>query len=214
MKNMLAFALLAAINFLATPDGVAQQRSPVGEYQLEGFAEVVSKLIIHEGDSFEIFFKHQLTKKYGKGTWVQEGDRIILNTVKRPDSDFKLMSTGNAGRGIALRIVDPIDSLFLVFKARFVNEQTDTIIKSNLDGIILTPIPKADSIGLWHTYMSDRVCYFDVSAATGNFFNFSVEPAIHGIYCDQLSMLIYYDFLEGKHPLLDPEKNYVFRKVQ
>src|SRR5262249_4178325 len=94
--------------------------------------------------------------------------------------------------------------------AKVIKGDSDETEDSDKDGFIHFQSEKVDSIIIFHRMFSDRPCSFDVSKTEDNFFEFTIERWILNIYCEHLVLTIHDGDLEGKHPLLDPEKDYTY----
>ena len=60
----------------------AQQKSNtiVGEYYLTGFMETASGFKLNTDSTFDFFFSYGALDRSGKGTWKQEGNKVIFNS--------------------------------------------------------------------------------------------------------------------------------------
>lgn len=183
-----------------------------GEYYLEGVMEVGSGIKLNEDHTFQIFFSYGALDKAGNGTWKKEGNNIILDGGKRPASDFKMTSSRKKGNGITIQVTDPNTMILQYMACRLSGKNFSDTLEADAGGIIRSERNSADSIGLVHQLFSDRICYFDISKSSDNYFTFSIDPAIMNIYCNELSMEIHDGYLEGKHPMLDPARTYRFTK--
>jgi hypothetical protein len=186
-----------------------------GEYYLEGVMEVGSGIQLKSDHTFQMFFSYGSLDKAGNGTWVVKNDNVILNGGERPASDFKMAGSKKvSGNGITIQVSDPNHDILRYMACTVSGKGFADTSEANEDGMIHFDRSGVDSIGLVHEMFSDRICYFDISKSTDNYFEFTIEPCIMNIYCDNLTLAIHKDYLEGKHPLLDPAKDYTYRKSQ
>ena len=185
-----------------------------GEYYLEGVMEVGSGILLKDDYTFQMFFSYGALDKTGEGTWKKQGDSVILNSGPRPASDFKMISSKKKGNGITIQVSDPNTNILRYMACRLSGKDFSDTLEANQDGLIHSDRKSADSIGLVHQMFSDRICYFDISKSEDNYFEFTIERWILNIYCENLVFTIHDGYLEGKHPLLDPDKEYTFRKSQ
>ena len=218
MKKMLSMkkALLPAVLFIAVllnkTQGQMADNDLTGEYYLQGVMEVGSGTWLKEDHTFEMFFSYGALDKSGNGTWKREGDKIILNSGKRPASDFKLVSHKKKGSGITVQVSDPNTNILSYMTCRLLGRDFSDTLEANQEGTIHFDRKSADSIGLVHQLFSDRICYFDISKSEDNYFEFTIEQWILNIYPENWELTIHDGYLEGKHPLLDPSEDYTFSK--
>jgi hypothetical protein len=183
-----------------------------GEYYLEGVMEVGSGIKLNADHSFEMFFSYGALDKAGSGTWKLDGTHVILDSGERPASDFKMTTSRKKGSGITIQVNDPNKMILSYMACRLSGKDFSDTLEANSEGAMHSDRRAADSIGLVHQLFSDRICYFDISKSTDNYFEFTIDPTIMNIYCNNLSLEIEDGYLQGKHPLLDPSKVYRFRK--
>ncbi len=183
-----------------------------GEYYLEGVMEVGSGIKLNSDHTFEMFFSYGALDKQGSGTWKLNGNHIILDSGERPASDFKMTSSRKKGSGITIQVNDPNKMILSYMACRLSGKDFSDTLEANSEGTMHSDRHAADSMGLVHQLFSDRICYFDISKSSDNYFEFTIDPVIMNIYCNNLSLEIQDGYLQGKHQLLDPSKVYRFRK--
>lgn len=105
----------AALILTFTPNLAGAADSPAGHYTLRGLREVGSELVLYENGRFEYMLAYGSYDEYAKGTWKQDGQRVILNsegkdapvkfilkqTETRPEPGIFVLVNNKAGRGIA-----------------------------------------------------------------------------------------------------------------
>jgi hypothetical protein len=195
----------------------AQLSAPAlaGEYYLEGVMEVGSGILLKEDHTFQMFFTYGSLDKSGSGTWTVRDSTVILNSGARPANDFKLISSKKSGEnGTTIKISDPNTNILRYMACVISGKGFSDTSEADAGGMIHFARSGADSIGLVHEMFSDRICYFDISKSTDNYFEFSIEPWIMNIYCDNLLLSIHDGYLEGMHPLLEENRMYTYRKSE
>ncbi|MFI5135730.1 MAG: hypothetical protein ACHQD9_07745 [Chitinophagales bacterium] len=213
MKNIVVACLVFTFVSAIKCEAQMTEKNLPGEYYLEGVMEVGSGIKLNDDHTFEMFFSYGSLDKSGKGTWALKGNTVVLNGGTRPANDFKMVSSKKTNeKGIAIKVSDPNHDILRYMASTLAGKGFTDTSESDEDGLIHFDRSSADSIGLLHTIFSDRICYFDISKNGDNYFEFTIEPCIMNIYCDNLALAVYDDYLEGKHPLLDPGKNYTYRK--
>ena len=183
-----------------------------GEYYLEGVMEVGSGILLKDDYTFQMFFSYGALDKTGEGTWKKQGDFVILNSGTRPANDFKMISSKKKGSGITIQVSDANTNILRYMACRLSGKDFSDTLEANQDGLIHSDRKAVDSIGLVHQMFSDRICYFDISKSTDNYFEFGIEQWIMNIYCKDLMLTIHDGYLEGWHPLLEPGRMYTYRK--
>jgi hypothetical protein len=94
-------ALLTAALVLSFTPNLAGADSPAGHYTLRGLREVGSELVLYENGRFEYMLAYGSYDEYAKGTWKQDGQRVILNSEGK-DAPVKLPSSRlRPGRSLA-----------------------------------------------------------------------------------------------------------------
>lgn len=175
-----------------------------GEYDLEGVMETGSGIIFNADHTYQIYFSYGSLDKEGSGTWTQTGNQIVLNSGPRPANDFRLITHKHvAGDSVTIKIIDSNRHILPFVDCLVKNDTGKTGAKTNDDGIATIYAKHVDSIGLFHELFSDRASFFKIDDSTENYFEFTIEPWIVKIFCDQLVLTIQGDYLVGRHPLLD-----------
>jgi hypothetical protein len=214
MKKVFLPVVVFISIFITKTNAQMADKDLTGEYYLQGVMEVGSGLWLKEDHTFEMFFSYGALDKSGNGTWKEEGNKIILNSGERPANDFKMVSSKKKGSGITIQVSDANTNILRYMASRISGKGFSDTIEANQEGMIHSDRKSADSIGLVHQMFSDRVCYFDVSKSEDNYFEFTIEKWILNIYCENLVLTIHDGYLEGKHPMLDPSKEYTFSKSE
>jgi hypothetical protein len=214
MKLQIPFLFLMIIS-LAKTSAQQSDKSLPGEYYLEGVMEVGSGIQLKEDHTFQIFFSYGSLDKSGGGTWLVKDSTIVLASDSRPANDFKLLQSKKTGtKGITIHVTDPNKDILRYMACVLSGVGYSDTSEADEDGFIHFNRSSADSIGLVHQMFSDRLGYFNISKSENNYFEFGIEPWIMNIYCDHIALSVHDGYLEGKHPLLDPDKTYIFRKSE
>lgn len=186
---------------------------PTGEFYLRGVTEVASGFRFNADSTFEFFYIYGAIDRFGKGTFEQMGDSLILHSAPKPERDFILQSAKTTGDpNVTIHIED---SNPMVLSNVLCQLQTpDTLLRgeSNQNGDIVFPKVPVIGIALLHEFWPDRPSAFPVEQPEHNYFEFTIDPRI--VEIDFNGLILHYsgDTLAGRHPLLHPEKTYRFTK--
>jgi hypothetical protein len=215
MKHQSIFLFVTVLISILKTEAQISDKAMTGEYYLEGVMEVSSGILLKEDHTFQIFFSYGSLDKSGTGTWTVKDSTVILNSGDRPANDFKLISGKKTkAKGITIKISDTNTNILRYMACVISGKGVADTSEADENGMIHFNRSRADSIGLVHEMFSDRICYFDISKSDDNYFEFGIEPWIMDIYCNNLMLTIHNGYLEGNHPLLDPEKIYTYTKTQ
>ena len=195
---------------------IAQMRDKevTGEYYLEGVMETASGIRLNADHTFEMVFTYGALDKAGGGTWKLENNMLMLDSGERPPSDFRMVSSRRKGSGITIQVTDANKMILSYMACRLSGTDFSDTLQADQNGMMRSDRLTADSIGLVHQLFSDRICYFDISKSHDNYFEFTIEEWILGLYCHNLKLTVHDGYLEGKHPMLDPSKTYIYRKAK
>jgi hypothetical protein len=176
--------------------------------------ETDSGIRLNADHTFEMVFTYGALDKAGGGTWKLENNMLMLDSGERPPSDFRMVSSRRKGSGITIQVTDPNKMILSYMACRLSGADFSDTLQADQNGMMRSDRLTADSIGLVHQLFSDRICYFDISKSHDNYFEFTIEEWILGLYCHNLKLTVHDGYLEGKHPMLDPSKTYIYRKAK
>lgn len=214
LKRRCVLGLMLVTVFVTRSIAQMTDKEVAGEYYLEGVMETGSGIRLNDDYTFEMYFTYGALDKSGGGTWKLANNMLTLDSGERPPSDFRMVSTRKKGSGITIQVNDPNKMILSYVACRLSGKDFSDTLEADQNGMIRSERQKADSIGLVHQLFSDRICYFDISKNHDNYFEFTIEEWILGLYCEKLMLAVHDGYLEGKHPLLEPSKNYIYRKAK
>lgn len=185
-----------------------------GRYFLNGVMEVGSGFRFNADSTFDFFFSYGAMDRFGKGTFEQRGDSLILHSAPKPERDFILTSekTTDDDR-VTIRVTDqnPMVLPFILCNL----ETPDSVLERQSDQegyIVFASKWPVKSISLLHRLWPDRASTFQISDPAHNSFEFTIDPQIVEVEFNGMVLHITGDALEGPHPLLEPGKIYQFLK--
>lgn len=174
-----------------------------GEYYLRGVPEVASGFRF-EADSFQFFMIYGASDRFGKGSWKEEGDGIVLSSLPKPAPDFVLRETKTTGDGkLRILITDPNQMVLRSIYCRI--ETADTMLQGETDetGLILFDHPGAvKTIALLHAMWPNEPVPMAVSDPKADYFQFTLSPTIVEVEFKNLVLHRDGEALVGGHPLL------------
>ena len=175
-----------------------------GDYYLEGVREVGSGFRFNPDHTFEFFFSYGAIDRMATGTWEQKGNRLILNTPRKPATDFLLASSKQVSKKqVSIRVKDANPNILGYIYCRI--ETTDgTILEaySNNEGIITFDLVPLKSISLMHELWADRLSEFKVEQPSQNEYEFTIGRWITDVAFVDLALQINETGFTGAHPLL------------
>ncbi|MBV6440400.1 MAG: hypothetical protein DYG98_12800 [Haliscomenobacteraceae bacterium CHB4] len=202
--------------FLLTALSLSAQTTPdmTGEYYLTGEMEVASGFRFNADSTFDFFFIYGAVDRFGKGTWTQEGDTIILESPRKPEKDFILKeSKKTSDNQVVVQISDPNEAILRFVRCRI--KTADGILEagSNENGrIAFTGNGVVEAISLVHELWPDRFSVFEPGNHGDNYFAFTIDPHIADVEFRRLILHIEdAKTLTGGHPLWEGK---VFRYLK
>ena len=192
---------------------VEAQNTVAGEYYLRGVTEVGSGFLLKPDSTFQFFFSYGALDREGSGTWQLKDKGIILNSRKRPDHDFALISSKKMDDNfVTIRITDNNSLLLRYVYAKM--EFADTVMEgmTNEKGELQFPRKEIKKLSLIFQFCPEKISVFDLDKEH-NYFEFRFEPWIAEYFFSDFHLRIDGKDLKGKHPLLD-EKEYMFVKTK
>jgi len=179
-----------------------------GEYYLQDVREVGSGFRFNADKTFNFFFSYGAIDRESTGTWEQMGDSIILNSPKKPATDFEMTTAKQAGKKeVTIRVKDSNTMILGYIYCRI--ETTDGRIleaNSNQQGIITFEKVPVKSISLLHELWPDRLSQFDIIDPAHNSFEFTIRPSIVNVEFKDLTLYIQDGGLFGAHPLMQGDE--------
>lgn len=191
----------------------AQIRYPLpnGDYILEDKTVPHASFRFHEDHSFDFFYGDFHTSRQGKGTWVQNGQQILLSSRIKPPQDFELsrMDKGHPGKTI-VRVTDRNDQLPKY--VRCIIHTSDSIIERQCDerGYVTLPRTTVSEISLRSDLWPDRWCTYKIDDPEAGYFQFETQKTVRDIDLNGIILLFGApDKIFCRHPLF-PDKPCVF----
>ncbi len=184
-----------------------------GEFYLQNVTEVASGFRFNADSTFEFFYMYGAIDRFGKGTFEQKGDSIILHSAHKPDHDFILQSAkATPEPTITIRISDPNPQVLRHVLCQL--ETPDTVLQGESDaqGAIIFQKAPIKAFALLHQFWPDRPSVYPVDQPDLNYFELTIDPHIVEVDFNGIILLYAEETLNGPHPLLDPSKIYRFRK--
>lgn len=184
-----------------------------GEFYLQGVMEVGSGFRFNADSTFDFFFIYGAVDRFGKGTFQQQGDSLILHSPPKPERDFVLQSEkATADDKIVIRISDPNPMILPYIVCRV--KTPDGILEGQCDqqGYIVLDKAPVQAISLVHAFFAERFSVFNIAQPEHNLFEFTIDPRIVEVEFNGIVLHYQDGVLSGRHPLLDPMKEYRFVK--
>ena len=177
----------------------------LGEYYLTGVMETASGFRLNADSTFDFFFSYGALDRSGKGTWKQEGNKVIFNS-KPGTKGFALINSKVADdENITIKITEenPIFRSHVYAKIKQGQIETDGVTDNN--GVVVFPKQSIDSIILVLEFCPDKFFTFINKYKEQNHFEFNFEKDIMDVFFEGLTLSINKENdLEGQHPLLRP----------
>lgn len=187
-----------------------------GEYYLQGVPEMASGFRINPDGSFEFFFIYGAVDRFGQGTWVLQGDNLVLDSPPKPAPDFILQraKTVDTPR-IVIHITDPNTAILRYVLCRLETVAGDTLQgESDAEGrIVFEQKAPVRSIALLHELWHNPPCVTPVGDPAQNFFEFTIAPTIMEVTFERLVLRPDGDGLRGGHPLMRGD-DFFYRRAQ
>jgi hypothetical protein len=191
---------LLSIILLSTLSGKAPAQDLPGIYYLEGVMETASGFKLNPDHTFEFFFSQGALDRTGKGTWKQESDTIILNSIGNPPEGFELVkSEHHKQKGITVTVKET-NTMLLSFV--HVNTGGD-FEKLDGEGNHHSNYNSVDSIRFIFELSPERLYSFQPQHADDNYFEFVFKPDIFDCYINNMKLKIVEGGLRGGNPMLE-----------
>jgi len=173
-----------------------------GSYFLQEVMETASGIRLNADSSFEFFYSYGALDRFGLGKWSYRNHKIILDSRKRPDLDFKLLQAKSTTEdSIIIAIKDNNDILLRYVDCRIKTNSGIKEMRTNEQGFAKFPKEPVDSVALLFRLCPDRYSAFSVPAGI-NYFEFGFETWIVEVFFDHFELSYDHDHLTGGHPLL------------
>ncbi|MFI5153375.1 MAG: hypothetical protein ACHQET_08590 [Chitinophagales bacterium] len=200
MKRSLA-TFICTINFLAMKSQTFHENLS-GSYFLQGVVETASGFRLNPDSSFEFFYSYGALDRYGKGKWSFRNNKIILESRKRPDLDFKMLEAkSTTDDSITIAIKDNNEILLRYVDCRIKTKSGMKEMRTNEEGIAKFPKEPFDSLAFLFRLCPDRYSAFPVPAGM-NYFEIGFESWIVEVFFEDFELKHEKDHLTGRHPLL------------
>jgi len=201
---MKKFLLIFILNFQCMP-GKAQIKISeiVGEYYLQGVMETASGLRLNPDYSFDFFYSYGALDREGKGKWQVENNIIILNSERKPITNFALSrSEKTEGDSIVIKITDKNSLILKYVQCSFQIGNRAISVETNSTGVAAIPYTPFDSLTLIFTICPESPGVFIDLNKNHNYFEFRFEKWICEVFFKDLPLRIDKNGLTGQHPLL------------
>lgn len=188
-----------------------------GEYYCESISEMASGFNIKSDSTFEFFFSYGALDRTGFGTWKKTSttdghDLLTLNSDPTKDHPLSLVkkrrkkedqttlqlleiNPGLSGHFMAFGFID-LDTTYSYF-----NQHGEAI----LEGVAY------DSLHVMFEFCPDHLLRIP-SAKKHNYFELKCDQTLFEVFFRNFPLLISTDKLEGKHPVLEGEFQYLKSK--
>ena len=200
MLKYLTTFILFIFSFLTmhsqTKDSVA------GEYYLQGVMETASGFQLLPDSSFQFFYSYGAVDRYGSGKWSMRDGEIILNSRKKPATDFTLVKTKTTKESnVTIKINHPNTNVLNHIECTVISDKKLRQLQTNSSGIATFPLHAVDSIYLLFQFCPDRFSAF-AAPRDKNYFEFKLEPWIAEVFFEEFKLNLSNTGLSGGHPLL------------
>ncbi len=213
------FFLLFTLFLFKTPAPGAQTATsmPTGEYYLEGVHEMASGFRINADSSFDFFFIYGAVDRFGKGRWKQNGDVLTLDSPPKSAPDFVLKTSQSTNEpSLVIQISDP-NTQILGYVLCMVETMAGDTLRGESDSggrIVFDTKAPAKNIGLLHELWPNQPCMTPVDSAADNYFEFTISPSIMEVSIEHLELKFEKDGLRGGHPLMEPGREFFYRRAE
>ena len=190
---------------------------PSGEYYLQGVQDMASGFRINDDHSFDFFFIYGAVDRFGKGAWTLEGDHLMLNSPPKPSPDFLLQkSAPGDSTGTVIQITDPNRDILGYVMCQIETEDGEILrAESNSEGTIYFESNKPlHKIYLLHRLWPNEPFAAEVSQQGDRYFEFTISPTIMEVAVTQLELRVDAEGLHGGHPLMQPGREYFYRRAK
>lgn len=177
----------------------------VGEYYLTGVMETASGFKLNADSTFDFFFSYGALDRSGKGTWRQEGSKLIFNSKKGSNGFALINSKDTADENLTIRIREENQFLRSHVYAKIKQGQIESEGVSDNSGMISFPKQMVDSIILLLEFCPDKFFTYVIRNKSHNNFEFIFDKDIMDVFFEGLTLILNKENeLEGQHPLLKP----------
>ncbi len=95
---------VAAVVLLSLAALTAWGQDVAGHYVLHGVMEVGSELLLKPDGKFEFMLAYGAADYWAKGTWLRDGDAVVLHSAGKEEDPFRLLRS-EAGKPGRIRVV-------------------------------------------------------------------------------------------------------------
>lgn len=169
----------------------AQQKSNtiVGEYYLTGFMETASGFKLNTDSTFDFFFSYGALDRSGKGTWKQEGSKVIFNNKPGTKGFALINSKVGDDEKFTINITEENQILHSHVYAKIKHRQIEADGLTDKNGVISFPKQVVDSIILFLEFCPDKFFTFINKNIEHNNFEFKFENDITDVFLKSLPFL-------------------------
>jgi hypothetical protein len=183
----------------------AQPSKPMvpGDYYIN-VREMASAIRFNPDGTFEFFFIYGSVDREGKGTWIQDGENLLLNSPAKQTPDFILKEAKHTEADqLVIQVSDANAMILRYVQCRVKTATGDLDGGSDESGKITFGKTPVQEIALLHELWPNEPTVFKVADPTFNYFAFTISPSIVQVVFKDLILQIKDDHnLEGAHPLM------------
>jgi hypothetical protein len=178
-----------------------------GEYYLQGVREMASGFLFKPDGNFQFFFIYGALDRYGSGKWAVNGDRVMLNSLPKPVSDFALVeSTIQSHDFINIKMQEANPVLLRYVFCSLQNGAEGSWKQMSQQGEVQFPKQEVASVSLLLEFCSERFSTIPIQNKDHNEFIFRFEPSVMEVFFDNFHLQMNEDGLFGGHPLMQGEE--------
>ncbi|CAG4997929.1 hypothetical protein DYBT9275_01884 [Dyadobacter sp. CECT 9275] len=203
MVSIYKIALLAIHGTTLAIKGFSQipTDSLAGEYYLQGVMETATAILLKPDSTFEYFYSYGAVDRQGQGLWKVIDNQLILNSRRKPKTDYAMRTKVVPGDFITIKIICGNPQILSLFDVTLYTDEGEKYGSTNSEGMLKMKRSKVNSIDLFFTLCPERYSSFPINSAD-NYFEFKVEPWFAEIFLDNVKLTITDTGLTGEHPLL------------
>lgn len=176
-----------------------------GEYYLRGIMETASGFLLEPDGHFRFFLSYGALDRHGTGTWVTNGNQVVLNSTKKPEKDFAFTGTARGEHEEVLVRVNDKNPIFLQHVyASLAHGAEGSWRVANKYGEIIFPKQDFSTICLLLDICPEKYSVFNIGNKGMNEFSFRFEPWIMEVFFNGFVLETEQEGLYGPHPLLKP----------
>ncbi len=180
--------------------------SLAGEYLMDGPRGIHTGLRLSDDHQFVFFHSKDGVERTARGSWQQQADSIVLNTVTPPGDDFALAEESlqyRSGIRIGVQAENPV--LHTHVLCRIEGGGRSQARRGSRNGVFTFSPQSVESITLIFDYCPEKKTVFRPVHAF-NQFDFRFQPWIMDVFFHNWQLQYKGTSLHGKHPLLNGDQ--------